>query len=132
MGGEDGGAAAADAEFGVDGSDVALDGVDRDGEVGGDFDEREHGGEEFEDGEFAFAEGGVSVFGGGAGGECLSGEGLGGSEAAELVNEEFADSGAGVGEGSQRVERLGEGECGVQGAAGGGPLVGGDGEGGFQ
>jgi hypothetical protein len=36
VGGEDGGAAAADAEFGVDGSDVAFDGVDRHGEVGGD------------------------------------------------------------------------------------------------
>ena len=100
MGGEDGGAAAADAEFGVDGSDVAFDGVDRDGEVGGDFVEGEHGGEEPEDGEFAFAEGGVSVFAVGAGGECLLGEGFGGSEAAELVDEEFADSGAGVGEGA--------------------------------
>ena len=43
VGGEDGGAAAADAEFGVDGADVAFDGVDRHGEVGGDFVEGEHG-----------------------------------------------------------------------------------------
>ena len=100
MGGEDGGAAAADAEFGVDGSDVAFDGVDRHGEVGGDFVEGEHGGEESEDGEFAFAEGRVPSFALGARGERVLGEGFRGSEAAELVDEEFADSGAGVGEGS--------------------------------
>ncbi len=104
MGGEDGGAAAADAEFGVDGSDVAFDGVDRDGEVGGDFVEGEHGGQESEDGEFAFAQGGVPVSAAGAGGEWLLGEGVGGAEAAELVDEEFADAGSGVGEGSEGVE----------------------------
>jgi hypothetical protein len=72
---------------------VAFDGVDRHGQVGGDLVEGEHGREQSEDGEFAFAQGGVSGFAAGAGGECSLGEGLGGSEAAELVDEEFADAG---------------------------------------
>ena len=68
----------------------------------------------------------------GTGGERPLGEGVGGSEAAVLVHQQFADAGAGVGERAQGVEWLGEGERGLQGAAGGGPFVGGDRERGFQ
>ena len=63
MGGEDGCAAAADAQFGVDRPDVAFDGVHRHGQVGPDFVEGEHGREQPEHGEF------VPVLTAGAGGE---------------------------------------------------------------
>ena len=59
-------------------------------------------------------------------------EGFGGSEAAVVVHQQFADAGAGLDERAQGVEGLGEGEGGLQGAAGGGPFVGGDRERGFQ
>ena len=98
VGGEYGRAAAADAEFDVDGSDVALDGVHRHGQIGGDLVEGEHGREQPEDGEFPFAQHGVPVLAARPRGEYPLGKGLGGSEAAVLVHEQLADAGRSVGE----------------------------------
>ena len=57
---------------------------------------------------------------------------VGGSEAAVVVHQQFADAGAGLDERAEGVEGLGEGEGVLQRAAGRGPFAGGDRDRGFQ
>ena len=71
-------------------------------------------------------------FPGRPGGEGPVREVVGGSEAAVVVHQQFADAGAGLDERAEGVEGLGEGEGVLQRAAGRGPFAGGDRDRGFQ